>query len=136
MIQIVPNAPEYFEFIRRLRNDPRVKDGFIEQGHITIEQQVAYMAQHASEYLVALCDDVPAGYAGSIDGDIRVCTHPDFQGRGVGQALIRELVERFPGSVAKVKVENQTSKRLFESCGFEVTFVLMEQTASDPGNGG
>ena len=130
MIEIVANEPQYFEFIRRLRNDPRVKEGFIEQAHITREQQTAYMAQHASDYIVALCDEVPAGYAGSVEGDIRVCTHPDFQGRGIGEALIRDLINRFPGSVAKVKVDNQASRRLFESCGFEVTFVIMQQAGS------
>ena len=126
MIEIVPNEAEYFEFIRQLRNDPRVKEGFVEQGHITPEQQAAYMAQHSSEYVVALHDGVPVGYAGSVDGDIRVCTHPDYQGEGIGQALIADLMRRFPGSTAKVKVNNHASRALFESCGFEVTYLLME----------
>ncbi len=126
MIEIVSNDPRYYEFIRILRNDPRVSGGFIEQTHITSEQQVAYMADHASDYVVALVDGTPAGYAGSVDEDIRVCTHPDYQGLGVGRALIIEIMNRFPGSIAKVKVGNRASQQLFESCGFTPSFVLME----------
>lgn len=126
MIEIVPNEPKFFEFIRTLRNDERVRDGFIEQIPVTPERQAVYMRDHAQEYVVALYDGVPAGYAGSVDGDIRVCTHPDFQARGLGSALIKALMERFPGSRAKVKVGNQASLRLFESCGFVATFVLLE----------
>lgn len=125
-IEVVSNSPAYFEFIRELRNDPRVNRGFIEEAHITPEQQTAYMSVHANGYVIALVGDRPAGYAGSVEGDIRVCTHPDFQGMGVGRALIRELMRRFPRSVAKIKIDNVASRRLFESCGFATTFVLME----------
>ncbi|VAW06907.1 hypothetical protein MNBD_ACTINO02-27 [hydrothermal vent metagenome] len=126
MIEIVPNEPKYFEFIRSLRNDERVNGGFIEQATITAQQQFAYMLRYADRYVVGLYDGVPAGYAGSIEGDIRVCTHPDYQGLGLGRALIAEIVERFPGSRARVKVGNHASLRLFESCGFTATFILFE----------
>lgn len=136
MIEIVPNEPRYFEFIRNLRNDPRVKDGFIEEGHITQAQQTSYMADHSAEYVVALADGVPAGYGGSVAGDIRVCTHPDFQGRGIGAALVQEVLARFPGSSAKVKAGNEASLRLFESLGFETTYVIMEARQGDSRGGG
>ena len=28
-----------------------------------------------------------------IKGDIRVCTHPDFQGKGIGSFMIKELTK-------------------------------------------
>jgi len=136
VIEVVSNSPEYFEFIRVLRNDDRVRSGFIDQTDITPEQQAAYMAVHGDEYLVALADGVPVGYAGSVDGDIRVCTHPDHQGRGIGRALILAVVRRFPGSRARIKIGNTASLRLFESCGFTPTFILMDppaDAASDEG---
>lgn len=134
MIEIVSNEPQYFEFIRSLRNDERVSGGFIEQTAITPEQQLAYMSQHADHYIVALYDGVPAGYAGSIEGDIRVCTHPDYQGLGLGRALIAEIVDRFPESRAKVKVGNHASLRLFESCGFTAAFILFEPPGGEATN--
>lgn len=133
MIEVVSNSPEFFEFIRKLRNDERVKGGFIEQGHVTREQQDAYMAVHASEYVIGLVDGVPAGYAGSVDGDIRVCTHPDFQGKGIARAMIEEVLRRFPGSTAKVKIGNTASVRLFESAGFLPSFLIL---APPEGEGG
>lgn len=125
MVEVVSNSPEYYEFIRNLRNDPRVKDGFIQPAHITPEQQEAYMSEHADEYVVGVVDGEAAGFAGSVDGDIRVCTHPDYQGMGVARAMIEEVLKRFPDSDAKVKVENTASLRLFESCGFVPQFVIL-----------
>ncbi|MCL1594885.1 MAG: GNAT family N-acetyltransferase [Actinomycetia bacterium] len=131
MIEIVPNEPQFYEFIRVLRNDERVKHGFINEAVITPEQQTEYMAIHADEYVVSLYDGSPAGYAGSVDGDIRVCTHPDYQGRGLGRALVEAIIGRYPNSRAKVKVENTASLRLFESCGFTATYLLLDPPSDD-----
>ena len=68
-----------------------------------------------------------SGFAGSLDNDIRVCVHPDYQGKGIGKVLITELMERFPDSFAKVKIENEASRNLFESCGFQIKYWLMEK---------
>lgn len=111
-------TPGHFEFVRKLRSHPQVQSGFLERTSITQDQQEAYMQQHAGKYIVATLNGLPAGYAGVIDGDIRVCTHPDFQGKGVGRALILEIVSRFPGSTARIKPHNEPSRRLFEACGF------------------
>jgi GNAT superfamily N-acetyltransferase len=102
-----------------LRNDQRVQGGFLEHVSISSAQQDVYMTKFASRYLVALIADQPAGYAGSIDNDIRVCTHPEFQGRGVGRALINAIMERFPESQARIKPGNHASEALFLACGFK-----------------
>ena len=34
---------EYWEFVRNLRNDPKVKDGFIKNKFITKKEQIKYM---------------------------------------------------------------------------------------------
>ena len=126
MVEIVDNGPEYYDFIRILRSDPRVQDEFIEVVNITQEQQNKYMEKYSDNYIVALYDGEPAGFAGSIDSDIRVCVHPDFHKKGIGKALIKELMVRFPDSFAKVKIENEASRALFESCGFKIKYWLME----------
>ena len=127
MVEVVNNGPEYHDFIRILRSDSRVQDGFIEIVNITKEQQDKYMKKYNDNYIVALYDGEPAGFAGSIEDDIRVCVHPDFHKRGIGKALINELMVRFPTSFAKVKIENESSRALFESCGFEIKYWLMEK---------
>jgi len=127
VIKIVDNDPKYYEFIRILRNDDRVSNGFIQTKQISEEDQIQYMSKYGSNYIIVLVDGVPAGYAGSIDSDIRVCVHPDFQGKGLGQILIGHLMNRFPDSYAKVKIDNEASKKMFIKCGFKVKYVIMER---------
>lgn len=116
--------PEYWEFIRELRNNPAVQDGFIQKVSITKEQQSAYMTKYAEHFRVCLIDGVPAGYVGVIEDDIRICTHPDFQKLGVGKFMLEMIMEEYPTAYGKVKVENEASKNLFKSLGFRETFII------------
>jgi RimJ/RimL family protein N-acetyltransferase len=136
-ISLSPCTEEYWEFVRVLRTDPRVLHGFIQQANITPEEQLKYMQAHWQEYFIALVNGQPAGFVGSVNGDIRVCTHPDHQGNGVGAFMVAELMRRFPQSCAKIKIGNEASKRLFSACGFtevkklpqsspdELTFIIL-----------
>lgn len=109
---------EVFENIRNLRNDPRVKSGFIEQCYIEEDEHKEFMLKNFKNFIVACANDNFAGYAGVINNDIRVCVHPDYQGIGVGKKLINELTLRYPHAKAVIKVDNLASQKLFESCGF------------------
>jgi ribosomal protein S18 acetylase RimI-like enzyme len=126
--EFVKNEKKYWEFIRQLRNHPEVKTGFIEQEHIDLFDHTLYMQRLGSYFYVCLVDGQPAGYVGVIANDIRVATHPDFQGNGVGKFMINELMSRHPNAAAKVKVDNEASLRLFERCGFEKRFYLLEKS--------
>ena len=120
-MELVMCTSDYWEFVRELRMDERVIDGFIETIPITSEQQIKYMLSNAQYYRIALIDGKPAGYVGVIKDDIRVCTHPDFQGMGVGKFMINECMEIWPTAYAKVKYGNEASSKLFLSCGFEMS---------------
>jgi RimJ/RimL family protein N-acetyltransferase len=126
-MQIVPCTEEYWEFVRQLRTDPRVLDGFIQRTDITPQQQREYMQSHWQEYFIGLVDGQPAGFVGSVEGDIRVCTSPDYQGHGLGAFMVGELMQRFPHSVARIKIGNESSNRLFAACGFEPSFIIYEK---------
>mgnify|MGYP000532444340 CR=1 FL=1 len=123
----VENEEKYWEFIRKLRTNEEVIQGFVQQGDINPEQQEIYMKKYGHMYYICILDDKPVGFIGVIDRDIRVATHPDFQKRGVGKFMINELMKLHPDSLAKVKVDNQASLRLFESCGFTKKFYLLEK---------
>jgi GNAT superfamily N-acetyltransferase len=126
-LTLIPCTEPYWEFVRELRMNPRVADGFTQRARITPKQQRSYMAKHWREHFICLLDGKPAGYIGSIDKDIRVCTHPDFQRKGVGIFMLKELVKIFPDSFAKIKLGNKSSKRLFEKCGFVPMYTIYEQ---------
>jgi len=120
-MELVMCTSDYWEFVRELRMDERVIDGFIETIPITSEQQIKYMLSNAQYYRIALVDGKPAGYVGVINDDIRVCTHPNYQGMGVGKFMIDECMKIWPTAYAKVKHGNQASSKLFLSCGFEMS---------------
>ena len=120
-LKLVDCGPEYWNFVRVLRQDERVAEGFIETTPIEYQQQQIYMQKYNKNYRIALVDGEPAGYVGVIDDDIRVCTHPSFQGMGVGKFMINECMKIWPTAYAKVKHGNTASDKLFLSCGFEVS---------------
>lgn len=130
-MRLVPCTQEYWEFVRKLRTDPRTSHGFIQQVEITPEQQQRYMSGHWREYFIALIDGQPAGFVGSVDDDVRVCTHPDFQRRGVGSFMVAELSKLTPTAIAKIKIDNEASKALFEASGFVPTFVIYERPTAN-----
>lgn len=126
-IELVNCDKQYWEFVRILRNDERVQDGFVESDYITTEQQENYMSANSYSYRILLVNGEPAGYVGVIKDDIRVCTHPDHQGKGFGKFMINEIMKEYPAAFAKIKIENEASLRLFNSCGFSVRFYLLKK---------
>ena len=58
---------------------------------------------------------------------IRVATHPDYQGKGVGSFMINEIMNVHPAACAKVKLDNEASIKLFERCGFKKKYYLLEK---------
>tara|TARA_Y100001937_G_C7084276_1_gene314539 strand:+ start:505 stop:888 length:384 start_codon:yes stop_codon:yes gene_type:complete len=126
-MDFVSNKKEYWKFILDLRNHPSVKVGFIQQEHISEESHIEYMKEHSDKYFVCLIDGEPAGYVGVINKDIRVATHPKYQGRGVGKFMIDEIMKIYPSSCAKIKMENEASIKLFEKCGFKKKYYILEK---------
>ena len=125
-MELIKCTQQYWEFVRTLRNDERVISGFIKSVHITEEMQINYMTKHSQFYRIATIDNQPCGYVGVIDNDIRICTHPTFQGKGIGKFMLKEIMKIFPLAYGKVKIDNEASKRLFNSAGFKEKFITYE----------
>lgn len=125
-MEIVDCEKKYWEFVRELRNDVRVIDGFIQTNHITSEDQENYMSKFSKFFRIVLLDNKPVGFIGVIDDDIRVCTHPDFQNMGVGKFMVKKIKEIWPNAFAKIKKDNMKSIKLFESCGFKLKYLIYD----------
>jgi len=123
-LRLVPNSREYWDFIRNLRN---LNVGFKEQVSISVEQQDSYMAKYGKNYYIALLGDVPVGFVGAVDDDIRLATDPLHRRSGVGEFMIMEIVKIFPNASAKVLAGNNSSRGLFEKCGFTESFRIYEK---------
>jgi len=126
-LKLVKNDPKYWEFIRKLRNMDGVRQGFVQQNEIDSIEQARYMLKYNSNFWICLDNETPVGYVGIIDNDIRVATHPDFQGQGIGTFMIVEVMKINPLAYAKVKLENEASIKLFERCGFKKKYYLLEK---------
>ena len=126
-MKLINCMPEYWEFVRTLRNDKRVLDGFIKSKYINKTSHKEYMIENSKFYRIAMINGELAGYVGVINNDIRVCTHPSHQGKGVGKFMIEECMKIWPNAFAKVKVDNEASLKLFEACGFLKKFYILEK---------
>jgi|TARA_R110002012_G_scaffold61887_2_gene162385 RimJ/RimL family protein N-acetyltransferase len=127
-MELVLNEPKYWDFIRELRNTEGIKEGFIDQTFITPEMHNEFMRKWGDNFYICVIDSHPAGYVGVINDDIRVATHPYFQGVGVGTYMIDEIMKLYPGSFAKVKIGNEASLRLFKKCGFKEKYYILEKS--------
>lgn len=123
-MKLVDCDKQYWDFVRVLRMDERVLDGFIEKMEITTEQQTAYMTKYSHCFRIALLDNEPVGYFGVIEDDIRICVHPDYQKKGIGKFLVNSCFKIWPTALAKIKITNQSSQKLFESCGYKKEYYL------------
>jgi len=129
-LKLVRCQKEHWEFIRKLRTDPRNIGGFVKTAPISVAQQKAYMKKYQRHYYVCLHDLLPVGFIGSIDGDLRVCTDHQWKGKGIAKFMVNEFAKRNKKKTfAKVKVDNKVSQRLFQSCGFELKFLIYEKRA-------
>lgn len=84
-MELVECTSQYWEFVRGLRNNDRVSEGFIQSVYIINKMQDDYMSKYSQFYRIALVNGVPAGYVGVIENDIRVCTSPEFQRMRLGR---------------------------------------------------
>tara|TARA_R100000697_G_C5355408_1_gene173059 strand:+ start:195 stop:587 length:393 start_codon:yes stop_codon:yes gene_type:complete len=126
-MELVKNNYIYWEFIRNLRNMDGVREGFIQQDIISQEDHEKYMKWNSHFFWICLDKDVPIGYIGIVDSDIRVATDPKHQGKGVATFMLNEVMKLKPSSIAKVKINNNASLRLFEKCGFVKKYYLLEK---------
>ena len=126
-MELVKCEKKYWEDIRQLRNMEGVKEGFIVQTHIEPRQHQIYMMLNKDFFYVCVDNGEFLGYTGVIGRDIRVATHPNHQRKGVASFMINELMKLHPNAFAKVKLENEASLRLFESCGFKKKYYILEK---------
>lgn len=126
-MELVKNCYIYWEFIRCLRNMDGVRQGFIQQKIISVEEHEEYMKKNCNFFHICLDKGNPIGYIGVIANDIRVATHPDYQGLGVGSFMLTEVMKMYPDACAKVKVGNLASLKLFEKNNFKKIYYLLEK---------
>ena len=117
-LKLLPNDRKYWEYIRQLRTCRENLDGFVEQNYITEADQINYMSKYNDNYYICFNENKPVGFIGVVENDIRLATDPNYKGKGIGSFMVKEIVKVYPQAVAKVKLDNISSTRLFKSLNF------------------
>lgn len=134
-MKMVDNGKEYWEFVRKLRNDPLARANSMNSAEITQEEHHEYMQQNGQQYYICLVEDgLPAGYVRVDSSDyISVAVSPEHRRRGIGKLMVHFVVEKYKGKgknlYATIRVSNEASINLFKSCGFMHEFHILEQKA-------
>tara|TARA_R110001583_G_scaffold80217_3_gene215685 strand:+ start:259 stop:642 length:384 start_codon:yes stop_codon:yes gene_type:complete len=126
-VELIENEEKYWEFIRELRNMDGVRQGFVQQDIISKKSHEQYMKKNSEFFWICIDKGHPIGYIGIIDLDIRIATHPNYQGKGIASFMLKEVMKSNPDAIAKVKIDNRASLRLFEKCGFKKRYYLLEK---------
>ena len=94
----------------------------------TAEMILSEMKEPLSHFYVAVSGDTAIGYYGFLHildelHILNVAVCPDYQGKGVGKALMADLIERAASLSARavtleVRESNLAAKRLYERVGF------------------
>jgi len=117
-LKLVENNKDYYEVIRLLRTDPNNTSGFLEQVEITPEQQLNYMEKYEKNYWICLMNNLPVGFIGVIDTDIRFAVNHNYKNMGIGSFMINEIKNKGIEVTSKVLIDNLPSQKVFEKCGF------------------
>lgn len=127
-MKLIQCNPSYWEFVRNLRNDPNNLHGFINNKYITTEDQITYMTKYNDNYYICLDNNnLPLGFIGNIDGDMRICVKNDSQNQGIGTFMTKEFLmiqQKNTSLIAKVKITNIASQKLFKKVGFKPAFII------------
>lgn len=129
-MRLVNCEPQYWEFVRNLRNDERNQHGFFSVSvMITEEIQKEFMSKNSNNYRICLLDDdTPVGYVGVIyDNEITYCVHPDHKNKGIGTFMVDKFSKEFDEMTALVKTENIPSQKVFEKLNWEKKIIYFKK---------
>lgn len=116
--ELIQARVEDYEFIRLLRNDSIISQGFIVQASITQEQQRVYMEKHGKNYYVALDKGVAAGFIGVVDRDLRLAVSKRYQREGIATFMLHEFQKICPDFDVCIKEDNHASRQFFGKQNF------------------
>ncbi len=143
-MELIEARPEHIPAITDIYNHAiRTSTATFDTVEKSVEDRMQWLTSHGDEYpvIVALIDERVAGW-GSLTRyaerpgwrftvENAVYVHPEFQGRGVGKAVLLALIERakrlgFRTIVAQIVEGNDTSLHLHKQCRFEIAGTLKD----------
>jgi len=115
----------HWDAILEIRNENR--EGFGDSSMIRSGAHCKYMFNHFSNYLLCVENDEVLGFIGHVNNDIRLATQKTYQKKGIGKFMVEGFMKKYPEALAKVKLDNEASLKLFERCGFNKKYYILEK---------
>ena len=115
----------HWDAILEIRNENR--EGFGDPSMIRSGAHCKYMFNHFSNYLLCVENDEVLGFIGHVNNDIRLATQKTYQKKGIGKFMVEGFMKKYPEALAKVKLDNEASLKLFERCGFNKKYYILEK---------
>jgi len=134
--------------LHELFSSPRVYPGTLQVPYPSKEYWRKRVTENTenSYYLIGLIDDRIVGMV-SVDtftrprrrhvGAIGICVHEEWQGKGIGAALMRAIIDFSDNWLNLTRLElevfadNEAAIHLYERCGFEVEGTLRQHALRD-----
>jgi len=115
----------HWDAILEIRNENR--EGFGDSSMIHSGAHCKYMFKNFSNYLLCIERNEVLGFIGHVNNDIRLATKKVHQKKGIGKFMVVGFMEKYSQSFAKIKLDNEASLNLFESCGFKKKYYILEK---------
>jgi len=134
VLSIVNNSPDYWEFIRSLRNDKQARENSMNHHIITFDEHANYMKKFQDRYYVCIENNKPIGYVGrNPQGYISIAVLSEARGKGIAKYMLQYLRQKLKENnlQAIVSLTNERSIRLFETCGFVKKYYIFEGEKDD-----
>jgi diamine N-acetyltransferase len=135
------------EFLRRVRNDPRINEFLFNNANISKQEQRDWYKRYLkddSTLIFVAHDAVPVGYCQvtNIDNknhscELGFCIAPEFQGKRYGKALVMKTVKYTKSKLhmhrvyVEVLADNFRALRLYKECGFNFEGYLRHKVFKD-----
>ena len=124
-MELVLCNPEYWEIVYSLRIN--FKESFLTQKYFSLSEHEEFMSKNSQNYYICLLDKKPIGFIGTVSGDVRIAVCELYQKKGVGKFMLEKFLEKHPKGYARIKIDNEKSIKLFESCGFKKKHYILEK---------
>lgn len=125
-LRLADCTENFWSFVLSLRN--KVRDSFLSTDLISEVDHVNFMTKYSSTYRICIDNDIPIGFIGAVNGDIRLAVEPSYQGRQVASFMLKEFASLVPHTKeVKVRLDNLPSQRFFERNGYKAKCIVLEK---------
>lgn len=124
-----------WSFILEMRNEKEIREFSNNCNIITKDEHYCYMNKLEKDDIyqrIVTIDDKNAGYIKIINGEISIMIKKGYRGKGIGSEFIKlvlDEVDKFKTNkiIAKIKVNNIASIKLFKKSGFQQIETIYDQ---------